>query len=111
MTTEERIRDLRARIFRLGAELNGLENGALVVLEERGEATCREIAEALGVSQASANNYAVALWRAEVVDRKRTVTVREDGRAGGRAFVYYLTLDHRVRLAELRDPPKHGPRR
>lgn len=84
---------LRARLARLSldrlkAEINGLENGSLVILERGEPVTATLLAAELGITHQGANNYLTALWKVGLADREKQALS-----AGGRTFVYTIARD------------------
>lgn len=91
MTPQEgrsRARFLRQVRERMSAEINGLENGTLVVLNDGSPRTPADVAGALGVTQQGANNMLAALFRAGLVERSRVPVP-----GGGRAYAYALASE------------------
>jgi hypothetical protein len=87
--TSKRARRLRAERDRISAEIVGVENGVLPLVESAGRPIePREVAARLGFTPQGANNALAALWRASILDRARVPV-----NGGGRAYAYRLAFD------------------
>jgi DNA-binding Lrp family transcriptional regulator len=62
---------LRRKRVRIVATLRGLEDGTLWIVQEKGHATPREVADRLGITLAAANNRLARLVEAGVLLRER----------------------------------------
>jgi predicted transcriptional regulator len=80
--SEVRVLRLRREIAERKAELRGVENGTLLLVEE-GPITSRSVAERLGVSDQVANNRLAELFRLGVIDRSPELLP-----SGGKRFLY-----------------------
>jgi predicted transcriptional regulator len=85
----ERARTLRAVRDRVSAEIAGVENGVLPLIEDSGRPVdTREVAGRLGMSIPGANNALKALWLAGLIEREPVLA-----KGGGRAYLYTVA-DH-----------------
>lgn len=97
MSERARLKRLYEERERITAELRAVEDGTLPFIEEAGEVTPADVAEAFGISVQAANNRLARLTRVALLDRERT--------SGGKAFIYRKYRGPVV-AAELSEQPR-----
>jgi predicted ArsR family transcriptional regulator len=100
MSERARLKRLYEERERITAELRAVEDGTLPFIEEAGEVTPADVAEAFGISVQAANNRLVRLARVALLDRERTSV-----NGGGKAFIYRKYRGPVV-AAELSEQPR-----
>jgi predicted transcriptional regulator len=83
VSEQARLQRLYEERERITAELRAVEDGTLPFVEEAGEVTPADVAEAFGITTQAANNRLAKLCRVSLLDRERTTV-----NGGGKGFVY-----------------------